>query len=340
MSMELKAMTIKDIAKLAGVSSATVSRVMNEDSGVSEKLKQKVQQVIQETNYVPNTVGRNLRKSKSDMILVILPTLSNPFYSKILKGIEERATQQGYGILISVTHLSVKTEKKYLKMLQTKQVDGVISFFSKLDVEELNEITSEYPFVQCCEYTNGAKLPYVMIDNQKAAYEAVSYFIKKGHRKIGMISGSFYESSEQAREQGYKEALANVNMEFNPDYICKSNYKPESGMESCKALLNLSEPPTAILTVSDTLAIGAIKYLKQIGMKAGQDVEVIGFDNASITRVYDPTISTVSQPRYNIGTIAVDLVLEKLNDIKGVNKGVILPHQLILRESTGEKKDL
>lgn len=327
-------MTIKDIAKLAGVSAATVSRVINDDPGVNKKSKQKVLQVIEETSYVPNTVGRNLRKSKSDMILVMLPTLSNPFYSKILKGIEKRASELDYGVLVSVTHLESKTEKKYLKMLQTKQVDGVISLFSKLDVDELNAFALKFPFVQCCEYTEGAQLPYVMIDNQKAAYEAARYFVSHGHKRIGMISGSFYASSERAREQGYKEALLDSGLPFDAKYILKSNYKPENGMDICRELLSLPEPPTAILTVSDMLAIGATKYLKSVGIEAGKDIEVIGFDNASITKVYDPTISTVSQPRYDLGTVSVDLVIEKINDLKVVNKGIILPHELILREST------
>ena len=327
-------MTIKDIAKLAGVSVATVSRVINGDPAVAEKLKVKVLQVIKDTNYVPNTVGRNLRKSKSDMILVMLPTLSNPFYSKILRGIEQRASENDYGILVSVTHHEARIEKKYLKMLQMKQADGVISLFSTLDVEELNRVSGEYPFVQCCEYTEGAQLPYVMIDNRKAAYEATRYFINHGHKHIGMISGNFYESSERAREQGYKEALLEAGLEHNPNYIVKSNYRPESGMDMCRALLSLPEPPTAILTVSDTLAIGAIKHLKSAGIKAGDKMDVIGFDNASITRVYDPTISTVAQPRYDLGTVSVDLVIEKINNMGIVNKGIILPHELILREST------
>lgn len=327
-------MTIKDIAKLAGTSVATVSRVINNDSKVRKDLKEKVLHVIKETNYIPNNMGRNLRKSKSEMILVILPTLSNPFYSKILKGIEERANKLGYGVLLTVTHLQWKTEKKYLEMLQTRQVDGVISLFSKLSINAINELASRYAFVQCCEYTDGAKLSYVTIDNEKAAYSAVKYFISHGHKRIGMISGSFYENSEKSREKGYKSALIDAGLTFQDTYIIKSNYKPENGMEICEKLLKLTEPPTAILTVSDTLAIGAIKYLKSAGIKVGEDIEVIGFDNASITKVYDPSISTVSQPRYDLGTVAVDLLIEKIKDLSVVNKGIILPHELILRNST------
>lgn len=327
-------MTIKDIAKLSGTSIATVSRVINNDSRVGKDLKQRVLAVIKATNYIPNTMGRNLRKSKSEMILVMLPTLSNPFYSKILKGIEERASELGYGVFLTVTHLQWKIEKKYLEMVKTKQVDGVISLFTKLSIDEIDELASKYPFVQCCEYTEGAKLPYVMIDNQKAAYAAVNYFISHGHKKIGMISGSFYENSEKSRENGYKTALLDAGLPFDENYIIKSNYKPENGMEICKKLLNYPQPPTAILTVSDSLAIGAIKYLKTANINVGGNIEIIGFDNASITKVYDPSISSVSQPRYALGKVSVDLLVEKINDLSVVNKGVILPYELILREST------
>ncbi|PKM52662.1 MAG: LacI family transcriptional regulator [Firmicutes bacterium HGW-Firmicutes-7] len=331
-------MTIKDVAKVAGVSIATVSRVINKDTSVSPVTTKKVKKAIKEINYIPNTVGRNLRKSKSEMILVMLPTLSNPFYSKILKGIEERATEQGYGVLISVTHHDVKVERKYLKMLTTKQVDGAISLFSKLSLQEINDLASNYPFVQCCEYTEDAKLSYVMIDNQNAAYEATQYFIKKGHQCIGMISGSFYASSEKLREQGYKNALIEAGIDYDPTYIMKSNYKPESAMEICQTLLQLDPAPTALIAVSDTLAIGAIKYLKSIGMEAGVDIEIIGFDNASIASLYEPSISTVAQPRYDLGTTSVELVIEKINNLHSVNKKIILPHEILFRESTTSKK--
>ena len=327
-------MTIKDIAKLAGVSVATVSRVLNNDPKVGDASLKKVLKIIKENNYIPNNAGRNLRKSKSEMILVLLPTLSNPFYSKILRGIEERAAELGYGVLLSVTHIDLDLEKKYLKILQTKQADGAISLFSMLSAGELNDISSKLPFVQCCEYTQGAKLSHVSIDNYKAAYAATEYFIRNGHEKIGMISGRFYKSSEADRERGYKDALLDHGIEYDESYIVKSDYKPTTGKLLCERLLNMTPAPTAILAVSDMLAIGALRHLKERGLRAGDDIEVIGFDNASITKVYDPTVSTVAQPRYELGRIAVDLLIEKIDDINSLNKGITLSHELLLREST------
>lgn len=332
-------MTIKDIAKLAQVSAATVSRVMNNEPNVSEKSKEKVLKVVNETGFVLNTVGRNLRKSKSEMLLVILPTLSNPFYSKILKGIEEQAGKKGYGVLVSVTHLEQALERKYLNLLPMKQVDGVISFHSNLSVDDLTGLGEKYPIVQVCEYTEGAKVPYVKIDNYKAAYEVTKHFIANGHKHIGMISGSFYTSSEYAREEGLKKALQEAGLTFDDQYIVKSNYKAEDGIEKCKQLLSLPKPPTAILTVSDMLAIGAINHLEHIGIEVGKEIEVIGFDNNSITKVYSPTVSTVSQPRYDLGTVSVDLIFEKINNLGCVNKGIILPYELLFRESTIKKSN-
>ena len=327
-------MNIKDVARVAGVSVATVSRVINQDKGVSEATIERVKKAIAETHYIPNTFGRNLRKTKSDMILVLFPTLSNPFYSTILKGIEDRAAELGYGILICVTHHDDAVEKKYLNMLRTKQVDGVISLYSTMAKKEINDLAVDFPFVQCCEYTDGAKVSYVMIDNKRAAEEATRYFIEKGHKNIGMISGNFYLSSEAQREEGYREALKSAGIPFRPEYIRKSNYRPESGMETCRELLELENPPTAILAVSDMLAIGAIRYLTSVGMEAGKGVEVIGFDNASIARFYVPSISTVAQPRYDLGTTSVDLIVEKIVSLRSITKKIILPHELIFREST------
>ncbi len=327
-------LTIKDVATLAGVSVATVSRVINNDPVVKDKLKKKVLNIIKEYNYIPNNIGRSLRKLKSEMLLIMLPTLSNPFYSKILKGIEDSANIKGYGVLNIVTHNKLDLEQKYLNLLKTKQVDGVISLNSTLSFEEINNIAKNYPFVQCCEYTNKSNIPYVMIDNYKAAYDSVSYFIKEGHKNIALISGNQYTCSENLRKKGYSDALSNAGIEINKEYIEVSDYKPKTGYEICKKFMSCKNPPTAILAVSDMLAIGATNFLMTNSFDVGVDVEIIGFDNASITEVYMPTISTIAQPRYELGQISVDLIMEKINNLNTLNKGITLPHKLLLRQTT------
>lgn len=325
-------MTIKKIAIMAGVSVATVSRVINNDPRVLKETKDRVMKVIEETGYVPNEVGRNLSKSKSNMILVVVPTILNPFYSKILKGIEEQASEYGYGVLTAVTHLNSTIEKKYLDMLKSKQVDGAITLYSTFGKKTMDELAKNYPIVEACEHIRGSNVSYTMIDNESAAYEAVSNFIERGHKRIGMISGSYYKCSERARQDGYRNALIDAGLEYDENYIQIADYTYETGAEACGILMNMENPPTAILTVSDSVAIGAINKIYELKLSV-DDVEVMGFDNTSITRMYMPTISSIAQPRYEIGVVAVDLLKEKIENLDSINKSVILPHAILYRDS-------
>ena len=325
-------MTIRKIAELAGVSVATVSRVINNDPRVLKETKEKVMKVIDETGYVPNEVGRNLSKSKSNMILVVVPTILNPFYSKILKGIEERASEFGYGVLTAVTHLKPETEKKYLDMLRSKQVDGAITLYSTFGKQTMDELAEHYSIVEACEHIRGSNVSYTIIDNESAAYEAVTNFIQRGHKRIGLITGSYYKCSEQARGSGYEKALRDAGISYDERYVQVAEYTYETGAEACEKLLRLEDHPTAILTVSDSVAIGAINKISEFGLSVN-DVEVMGFDNTSITKMYMPTISSIAQPRYELGVVAVDLLMEKMSNPDTINKSVILPHEIIYRDS-------
>lgn len=328
-------LNIKDIAALAGVSVATVSRVINGDAKVSKKNTHKVLDVIEQTGYVPNLMGRYLRQNRSGKIMAMVPTLSNPFYSKIIRGIEECAKENGFEVFVVATHLDKENEKKYIEMASSKQADGIINFFSTCSADELSEIAKSVPIVQCCEYTHGAAVSYVHIDNYSAAQTAVEYLINKGHTKIGLISGSFYKSSEAAREAGYRNALLTSDLPYDPVYIQKSNYTTDGAEFCCQKLLALPNPPTAFFTFGDPAAAGVIRCLVKKGVVVGKDADVIGFDNTSISKIFMPSISTISQPRFELGYTAVELLLEKINNIDSMKKGVVLPFELILRESTG-----
>jgi len=327
---------IKDIARLANTSVATVSRVINGDPNVSEALKKRVYDVIEETGYVPNFVGRNLRTSKSYKLLVILPDIANQFYSEILKGIEEQAGHCGYDVLTSITHLNTEIETRYLDMVKTRQVDGIISFYTAMDSEKIRELARTYPYVQACEPDMAAESSYVMIDNEKAAYDAVTYLIEKGYQSIGMISGTFYRNSENARETGYRRALQTAGLAFCSDNIKHASYDYATGYAECTRLLEQKEPVTAVFSVSDVVAAGAVRSVLDHGLVPGKDVGVIGFDNTSLSETYNPSITTVAQPRHDIGTIAVDLLMEKINDIHAISKGIVLPHHIVYRQSTGD----
>ena len=330
-------MNIKDIAKKCNLSVATISRVINNDPKVADSTRKKVLTIIDKYKFVPNITGRSLRTQKSNKILVLLPTMSNQFYAEIIQGIEETAEENGYAILVAVTNLQEHQEVKYLHMLRMKHVDGCISLFNTLDAEAISSLAKNYPFVQCCEPTMDADVSSVEINNRQAVYDVVKQFINRGHKTIGMISGDYYKSSELGRETGYKDALNDFGIKFDKNLIVKNFYRYEDGTVGAKKLMQNNPKPTAIVCASDSLALGATSYLKSQGLIVGKDICVMGFDNTSITMYTSPTISSINQPRYDLGKESFKLLYEKLQDINSTNKNIILPYQIIHRESTGCK---
>ncbi len=327
-------MRIKDIAELTKVSVATVSRVINDDPNVSSETREKIKKVIEETGYVPNFLGRNLRVAKTQKILLIIPTIENPFYTEILAAIEESAEKSGYNILIGITNNKHELEQKYMEMLITKQVDGAIVLLSNYDKDALSNWAENFPLVQCCEYTPGARITNVSIDNKLAAYDAVSYLISKGHRKIGAIGGQLYFASESDRIVGYKKALKEHNIPYKKEYFRVKSYTMEGGQEGARELMKLSNPPTAIFAFGDTIAIGVAKYLNDIGKPAGKNVAVIGVDDIPLCEIFNPSISSVRQPRRKLGAKAYELLMERIDNNTQIIKNVILEHELILRQSS------
>lgn len=327
-------MNIKEVAVLAETSVATVSRVLNEDTHVSQSTRQRVLEIIEVTGYKPNLIGRNLRTLHSEKILVMMPTTSNPYYSRVMQGIEHRASLSGYDTLFVITHRVPENERRYLDLVLTKQVDGIIVLASTLDGQEMNQIAGEYPFVQCGAYTIGDNISYACIDNVRAAYEAVSYLIKTGNRRVGIINGPYSRTYEVEREAGYKQALAEAGIPLRDDYIRSCEYSHIDAYECCSELMGLNDPPTAIFTSSDQMAAGVVRYLMKHQLIAGRDVDVFGFDNSFISDMFYPAISSVSQPGYELGKVAFDLLLEKINDIHSISKGIVLNYKLELRDTT------
>lgn len=329
-------MNIKDIAKLSGTSVASVSRVINNDPRVSSVTKQKILKAIEETGYKPNYVGRSLRKKASKKLLIMLPTISNPFYSEIVEGFDNKAMSENFGVLLAVTHRKAEIEKKYYDLLFTKQVDGVASFIPVISYDEINNIAKDYPFVACC-WNGGPDVNanYVCIDNEKAVYEAVKHLTDLGHRRIAILNGNYRERLyERERENGYKNALESVNIPIRKEYMLICNYDHQSAYKKTAELMSLPEPPTAIMALSDERAAGVIKYLNEHNLTPGVDVDVVGFDNNVVSKVTTPEITTISQPRYEIGQSAAELLINQIRDNTKPFKGIIMSHQLIIREST------
>jgi LacI family transcriptional regulator, repressor for deo operon, udp, cdd, tsx, nupC, and nupG len=324
---------IQQVAERAGVSVATVSRVLNNNTTVSPRTRLKVESAIKELNYEPSMLGRNLRNSESRLLLVLFPSISNPFYTEIINGIQDTAISSNYNILLCETDSNPERENIFFNMIRNKLADGIISMDPAVNMEKLKELAAHYPIIQCSEYEVGGAIPYVTIDNELAAYHAVKHLIKLGHEKIALINSDEKFLYARERRAGYERALKEFQLPIHEEWIYHTQHLEfEDGVQAMRNLLQLGERPTAVFAVSDTLAIGALKHLNASKLRVPEDIAIVGFDKISFSNMTNPTLTTVSQPMYKMGSIAANMLI---NSIKG-NKveSITLDHELVIREST------
>jgi alanine racemase len=324
---------IQQVAKQAGVSIATVSRVLNGQNTVSLKTRIKVEDAIKKLNYEPSMLGRNLRNSESRILLILIPTISNPFYLEIIKGIENIAISQNYNILLCETDSNPERENIYFDLVRKKMADGIISMDPAVNVETLKKLAENYAIIQCSEYEEGSGIPYVTIDNEEASYRAVKHLIKIGHKKIALINSDEKYLYARQRKMGYQRALEEHGISLNNQYIIQTQHLGfEYGQQAMKKILNLQDRPTAVFAVSDLLAIGALKEINTNGLHVPNDIAVVGFDKIDFSNLTNPTLTTIAQPMYKLGTTAARMLIDK---IKGKEvESILLDHELVIREST------
>ncbi|MFC0270361.1 LacI family DNA-binding transcriptional regulator [Metabacillus herbersteinensis] len=324
---------IQQVAKQAGVSVATVSRVLNGQNTVASKTRIKVEDAIKKLSYEPSMLGRNLRNSESRILLVLIPTISNPFYLEIIKGIENVAISQNYNILLCETDSNPERENIYFDLVRTKMVDGIISMDPAVNVETLIKLAEKHSIIQCSEYAIDSGIPYVTIDNEEASYLAVKHLIKIGHEKIALINSDEKYLYARQRRIGYQRALEEQGILVNNDYIIHTQHLGfENGKQAMKKILNLEDRPTAVFAVSDLLAIGALKEISTNGLHVPNDIAVVGFDKIDFSNMTNPTLTTIAQPMYKMGTIAAKMLISQ---IKGEEvESIILDHELVIRGST------
>ncbi len=329
--------TIQDVAKKANVSVATVSRVLNQSTNVSKRTQSKVEKAIQELHYVPNMLGMNLRKNETKKLLVLLDSISNQFYSRVTAGIEERAAEDGYIVMLGCTRGQRETEDSYLQMLSTRLVDGIILLSSNNDAASLKDKLSGQPAVFACEQVEGCELPFIGIDNEQAAYDAVEFLISCGHRQIAFFGAPDHISSSHLRYIGYQKALKQHGITVCENLIFRDGFSYQSGMCSVQALLKQSpnKLPDAIFALSDSCAIGAIKALHEAGISVPGDISVMGFDNTRNARLFIPEITTVAQPQNEIGYHAADALIAAIHG--EMPQGVSFVHSIIKRDSVSVK---
>lgn len=328
--------TIKDVAKAANVSVATVSRVLNKKSNVSDEAVQAVNRAVETLGYSPNFLGRDLRKSETKRILAIIASTEQSFYSEVLRGMQDAAYAQGYDVLIATTRDDPEHEMHLLNMLFSKAVDGAVLLAPKLDSHTISELAKRFQLAMCLERLDDCDILCVTIDNERAGYDATNYLLGKGRRRIGLITTEVRSQSSIDRENGYKRALTEAGIGIDPALIYYGDYDAESGTRGCEALMKLPQPPDAIFSISDTIAIGAMTYAINHGVTVGKDVLFFGFDNIAYSHMFIPQLTTVEQPCYLQGKTVIEKLIGNMKSEEKDTSTYKLPHSLILRQSTGD----
>ncbi len=327
--------TIYDVAREAGVSMATVSRVVNNNPNVKPQTRKKVYEAIERLGYRPNAVARGLASKKTTTVGVVIPDISNPIFSEVARGIEDIANMYHYNIILCNADKKKDKEIRVVNTLLEKQVDGLLFMGGIVTEDHIQAFkTSNVPIVLCATSDEKESMPSVDIDHEGAAFDAVSELIKQGHAKIAMISGTLQDPSNgYARYQGYKRALEVAGLPLREEYVRIGNYKYESGMEMTKFFLGLEDRPTAIFTANDEMAIGAIHTIQDNGLAVPADISIISVDNIRMASMVRPQLSTVAQPMYDIGAVAMRLLTKLMKKENVQQNRVILPHELIHRQS-------
>ena len=340
--VDIVAVTIKDIAKKAGVSPTTVSRVLNNKPDVSDETKKRIQQVIDELNYNPNGIARGLVLDKTHTLGLVIPDISNPFFPEVAKGIEDKAKEAGYSVIFCNTDNHTQGEKEAIELMKSKQVDGMIVSLAINDQnkEELDELAAQdFPVVQIDRKIPESGFPAVVIDNQAAAYKATKYLIDLGHQKIAHISGDLEVKPAQDRLAGFKSALQEAGLSCKEELIREGDYSSQSGYREMKELLDLSEQPTAVFIANDLMALGAYEAVFEAGLKLPEDISIVGYDDIEVASVIRPALTTISQPEYQLGVEAAKLLINNLESNEQLEQeDRILAAELVERNSSTNRK--
>lgn len=339
-SLSVRAARIQDVAKLADVSTATVSRALATPERVSPEARARVLEAIAKTGYVPNPAARTLRSQKTFMVLVVLPDLANTFFSKILRGIEETLFEAGYGMIISDLDGSPEKEAHFAAFTAAGRVDGAIllngHLFGQSREGEGKPARITIPLVAACEAIPGADIPQIEIDNRMAACRMTQHLASLGHRRIAYVSGPASNILERERFQGYKDGLDAAGLSFDPALVIPGDYTIESGVRAGQDLVARSSRPTAVFCTSDEMAISLMRTLFSAGLRVPKDISVAGFDDIEFAAVAEPPLTTIHQPRRELGQAAAMALIDLLRG-RASPKRIRLETELVIRDSVAPR---
>ncbi|MFS0821527.1 LacI family DNA-binding transcriptional regulator [Bacillus sp. 1P02SD] len=326
--------TIYDVAEKANVSIATVSKVINNRGKIGSETKEKVVRAMEELNYHPSAVASALTGKRTNTIGLLIPDISNPFFSEIARHIENRAHQVGLSVIMCSTDYNIDKETKYIELLRRKQVDGLIlsSGFRSDDIlQEL--IDNKLPVAMIAQHNPSMAVHMVSIDDYKGGYLATNHLLSLGHRNIGIIGENVRSSN--LRIYGYRDAFQDNGLVVNEENIVRTDGSVANGYTIATQMMNWSERPTAIFAINDLLAVGTFQAARELQLRIPEDLSIVSFDNTILARTTVPSLTSIAQPVEEMGAKIVDLLLEEIEEHKENKEQILFVPELIVRGSTG-----
>ncbi|NNN44870.1 MULTISPECIES: substrate-binding domain-containing protein [unclassified Vibrio] len=327
--------TMKDIARIAGVSTSTVSHVINKTRYVSDEIAERVNKVAQELNYAPSALARSLKMNRTHTIGMLVTTSTNPFFGEVVKGVERSCYQQGYNLILCNTEGDNQRMKSSINALLQKRVDGLILMCSTLEGERI-EVFDRYPDIPVVVMDWGPMLfasDKIQDNSLRGGYMATQYLIECGHQSIGCITGPLIRHQAQMRYEGYKRALLDAGLEINPHWIVESNFECEGGLEALTRMQKRGPLPSALFVCNDMMAMGVIYAANRAGVAIPAQLSVMGYDDIHIAQFMLPALTTIHQPKYRLGQAAVETLLNKLENLSREPQVVQLEPTLVVRDS-------
>ena len=336
--MSASTVTIRDVARRAGVSPMTVSRVINDSALVSAGTRRRVEDAIGELGYVPSRLARGLTARRTGTLAVIVPDVANPFFTLIVRGAEDVARRAGYRVILCDTRGDLAVEREVIEEMLAHRVEGIlIAPVNDRSREHLRRLTAfNVPFVLVDRTVRGVDADTVLGDSADGAQRLVEHLLSLGHRRVGMIVESDDVSTARDRRRGYETALQAAGLLVDPELVVRARVDPEGGREGMRRLLTLDEPPTAVFTVNNLVAVGAIEAVRGAGLEVPDDVALVCFDDIEYASRLYPFLTVMEQPAETFGTLSTQLLLERIeNRAPERSRVVVLPAQFVVRRSCG-----
>ncbi len=327
--------TMKDLAKLAGVSTSTVSHVINKTRFVSDEIAERVNKAAKELNYAPSALARSLKMNRTKTIGMLMPTSTNPFFGEVVKGVERNCYQQGYNLILCNTEGDHERMKASINTLLQKRVDGIILMCSTLVGERIEEF-DRYPDIPVVIMDWGPTLfssDKIQDNSFLGGYLATKHLIENGHKQIGSITGPLHHHQAQMRYEGYKRALREAQLDINSDWIIESDFECQGGYDAFSKLVKLDSLPTALFVGNDMMAMGVMNFAHEHGLKIPEDISLVGYDDIHIAKFMSPALTTIHQPKYRLGEAAVKTLLKKINKESDKPEVIQLEPTLNVRKS-------